>query len=111
MTQDSIDEKDREQQKTRWLRGLFMLLFLIVYEIAQLLLVATAVVQFLFSVITGKSNYNLRNFGSSLGQYARQIIDYVTYNSAVRPFPFTEWPVPEAADEVIESPPPNDSSS
>lgn len=109
------DVDQTEQSKNRWLRGLFMLLFLIVYEIAEVILITLTVVQFLFSVITGNDNNNLRSFGNSLGQYVKQIVGYLTYNSEERPFPFAEWPVPESgklsdSDATGDEPPPTTGS-
>ena len=91
------------KSETQWLRGLFMLLYFVVYEITEMIVIFVSVLQFLFSIITGRYNENLRRFGSSLGKYAREIIDYITYNSEIKPFPFAEWPVPEEAPPEIES--------
>ena len=49
----------------QWLRGLYMLLFLIIQEITKVLINTVAVVQFVFAILTGKGNSNLTQFGNS----------------------------------------------
>ncbi|MCB1662591.1 MAG: DUF4389 domain-containing protein [Pseudomonadales bacterium] len=86
------DINENIKSEKQWLRGLFMILFLVVYEIAEMVLVAVTLVQFLFSIITGSNNANLRQFGDSLAQFAQQTIAFLTYNSETKPFPFADWP-------------------
>ena len=51
--------------------------------------------QFLHVLFTGQSNPRLKDFGLSLARYAYQVLEYLTFNTEVRPFPFdTEWPAP-----------------
>jgi len=78
-----------------WLRGLFMALFLLIYGVAEMLLTAVVLLQFLFALVTGEKNQRLISFGKSLSIFVYQIILYWTYNSEEKPFPFTSWPVDE----------------
>jgi len=78
-----------------WLRGLFMALFLLIYGVAEILLTAVVLLQFLFALVTGEKNQRLISFGKSLSIFVYQIILYWTYNSEEKPFPFTSWPVEE----------------
>ena len=80
-----------------WVRGLFMLLFLLIYGVTEVLVSAVVVLQFFFVLFSGEQNVRLREFGSSLSAYVYQIMSYWTYNSEEKPFPFGEWPGP--ADE------------
>jgi hypothetical protein len=46
-------------------------------------------------LFTGKPNERLKDTGLSLAQYVYQVIEYLTFNTEVRPFPFdAEWPAP-----------------
>jgi len=95
---------DNIKSEKQWLRALFMLLFCLIYEIAKILIFFTAVLQFLFAIIGGKANDQLQRFGSSMAQYAHQIVRYLTYVDDKRPFPFSDWPEPEGVDsEVIDN--------
>ena len=80
------------KSKSVWLRGFFMLLFAVLYGVAEFILAVVAIFQFGAALITGKPNDNAVRFGNSLGQYIFQIAQYVTFNSEVKPFPFSSWP-------------------
>jgi len=77
---------------TQWLRLVFMALFAVLLYLAFIVFSVLVVVQFLFALITGKDNVNLRHFGDALSQYIFQILQYLSYNSWDKPFPFAEWP-------------------
>jgi hypothetical protein len=47
-------------------------------------------------LITANTSERLRAFGASLGEYLRQIVRFITYNSEDMPFPFADWPEPDA---------------
>lgn len=75
-----------------WLRGLFMLLFAVIFNIAEILLGAVVVFQFLHVLVTGRPMSRLVAFGDSLGRFIYQILRYLTFNTEHRPFPFADWP-------------------
>ncbi len=78
-----------------WLRLLFMFFFGICMQLSRFILWPVVVLQFLFSLITGSDNQNLRSFGSSLSQYIYQVCKFLTFNTEEKPFPFADWPEPE----------------
>lgn len=82
-----------------WIRLLFMVFFAFVLQIASVVIGAVVVVQFLFALVTGKANDNLRQLGSSLSQFIAQTLNFLTYNSEQKPFPFADWPTSEQQDE------------
>lgn len=75
-----------------WLRGLFMLLFVLIYSVTEVIVLVVVVLQFLFVLFTGKQNIRLKDLGEGLSIFVYQIMSYWTYNSEVRPFPFAQWP-------------------
>lgn len=75
-----------------WLRLVFMVLFVILLEIAGVVILATIVLQFLFAIITGSPNDNLRQLGSQIASYIYQTLQFLIYNTEEKPFPFAEWP-------------------
>ena len=85
-----------------WLRGLFILLFAFLLVVARVVTGAVVVIQFLFTVFTGRTNENLQYFGAGLAQFIFQTLMYVTYNSDVKPFPFSPWPEVEHANAEYE---------
>ncbi|WHI48172.1 DUF4389 domain-containing protein [Microbulbifer sp. JMSA004] len=82
----------------QWVRLIYMVLFAVCLQVAAWLLMAVVILQFLFSIISGKSNDNLRRFGDQLASYVYQAIQFLIYNSDEKPFPFAEWPESEVED-------------
>ena len=85
-----------------WVRGLYILMFVFMLVVARFVTVAVVVIQFLFTVFTGQTNDNLRNFGASLARYVYGCLLFVTYNSDDKPFPFSEWPAAEDSVKAVE---------
>jgi hypothetical protein len=83
---------ERIQQKDKWMRALFMLLFFIVLWVLKILFYSVVLLQFILVLITDKTNENLLQFSKSLSTYSYQIYLFLTYNSDERPFPFGSWP-------------------
>ena len=75
-----------------WLRGLHMLLFVIAYTVAEIMLAAIIIFQFLSSLITARVNDRLLKLGQQLGTYIYQLLLFFTFNSEERPYPFAAWP-------------------
>jgi hypothetical protein len=75
-----------------WLRGLNMILFLIAYNIAEVIIVFLAFFQFITVLFTGRVNEHVLQFGKNLSVYAFEIFEFLTFNTDVRPFPFLPWP-------------------
>jgi hypothetical protein len=90
--QASAAPRGRRTHKESWVRGLYILLFMLVYSAVQTVVTAVVVLQFAWSLIDGKPNARLTALGRSIGDYAREIIAYVTYASNDKPFPVGPWP-------------------
>ncbi len=78
-----------------WLRVFFIVVFAFVYWVVNWVLAAVVLVQILWSLITANTSERLRAFGASLGEFLRQIVRFITYNSDDMPFPFADWPEPD----------------
>jgi len=91
-----------EHVKSRrtWLRLVFMLLFALIFYISELVLFAVAALQFLWKLFTGNVNGRLTAFGANLGEFLRQVVLFLTFNTERMPFPFNDWPdvAPEPDD-------------
>lgn len=75
-----------------WIRLLFMILFALALQVASIVMTALVVVQFLFALITGNDNQQLRKFGDSLSIFIFDTLQFLIYNSEEKPFPFSDWP-------------------
>lgn len=88
----SNEIKENLKQQTIWLRGLYMLMFALFYSVAEFVLFAVVIFQFLFKLFTGNSNPRLLMLGQSLATYIYQVLQFLTFNSEYQPYPFNEWP-------------------
>jgi len=73
-------------------RVIYMVLFAVVFWILCWTLAISTVLQLVLRVLNGKPNADLVKFGASLGRYAQQLIEYLTFGTDRLPFPFTQWP-------------------
>ncbi|WP_226665028.1 DUF4389 domain-containing protein [Microbulbifer aggregans] len=81
-----------------WIRLVYMVLFAVLLEIAGFVMLAVVIAQFLFNIITGSANDNLRRLGDQLASYIYQTLQFLIYNTEDKPFPFSEWPESEVDD-------------
>lgn len=80
------------------LRVLWMLLFLLVWQVAVPLLGILAVAQLLYRLFYGAPSAHFMNFGDSLSQYLAQIGRFAVFHSDEKPWPMADWPQARAAD-------------
>lgn len=92
---DNNEIKSNLLSVPHWIRLVFMVLFALVLQVVGSVVMLLVFVQFLFSLITGKSNSALQELGSSLSKFIYQALAFLTYNSEEKPFPFADWPTPE----------------
>ncbi len=85
----SNDLSTSGEKRSLWVRVLLMGL---AFHIAVTILGALALVQLLFAAVGDGPNERLQHFGRGLGQYLRQITDFVSFASEEAPFPFSDWP-------------------
>ena len=84
--------KSNIQSSETWQRALFMLLFAIIWTVTETLLFLLALFQLGSALLTGKVNANVGQLGNMIGRYLYQIVQFVTFNSDEKPFPFGPWP-------------------
>lgn len=83
-------------RRETWLRGLFIVLFSIIYSAAGMVLTAVVIFQFVSMLVSGTRNSRLLVFGQQLSTYLYQVLLYVTFNRDQRPWPFDDaWPTIE----------------
>ena len=80
------------------LRVLWMLLFLLVWQIAVPLLGILVVAQLLYRLFYGAPSSHFMNFGDSLSQYLNQIGRFAVFNTDAKPWPIADWPTARIAD-------------
>ena len=92
---DSAFDKDtviKELKEKDWgtvvLRGVFMLIFGILCQLALYVVFVLAVVQFLIMIGTGKPNPSITAAIATAASYMRQTMDYLSFKTEEKPFPF-----------------------
>lgn len=86
--------KSNLMSSKHWLRLVHMILFSFGLYVALVVMLILVSMQFMFAMITGNDNDNLRKFGDSLSKFIFQALQFLTYNTEEKPFPFMDWPEP-----------------
>jgi hypothetical protein len=89
---EKTDIKKNIKDKSNWTRLVFMVLFVVAYTVAEIVFFTLVVFQFLSKVLSGSLNENVSKFSVSLIAYIKQILEYLSYASQTRPYPFSDWP-------------------
>ena len=89
---DTEELKENFFNLGKWLRLLWIALFLFIYGWASVALYIFAVLQFLFNLVTDSPNKSLVELASALREWLVQIINFVTYQEKEKPYPFSEIP-------------------
>jgi hypothetical protein len=84
--------KENVTRRSIWLRLVFMIIMSAACSVAEIVILAVVVFQFLASLITGQPNDQLARFGRNLARYLQQIIVFMTFTTEEKPFPFAPWP-------------------
>jgi hypothetical protein len=92
------DPKVEAKYESILLRVLWMIVFLLVWQVAQFILGAVVLVQLIYRLFYGAPSASLMNFGDSLSQYLAQIGRFGTFHSDQKPWPFADWPTPRTPE-------------
>ena len=74
-----------------WMRALWMLVFAILFGIGESVLLAVAVIQFLWMIFSKNKNTQLVSFGQDLGRWLQDVARFQTGVSDDKPFPWRKW--------------------
>lgn len=77
--------------KSVWLRGLWMLVLAVLFGIAETVLLAAAVIQFLWMVFAKEKNRFIADFGKDLSAWLSKTARFQTGASDEKPFPWSSW--------------------
>ena len=92
------DSKSETQYESILLRVLWMIVYLLVWQVAQFILGAVVLVQLIYRLIYGAPSASLMNFGDSLSQFLAQIGRFGTFHSDQKSWPFADWPAPRTPE-------------
>lgn len=89
------DQFEVSSKESSFVRGAYMLLFVIINNIAGSLLYILVLFQFLYKLVTGHKSEAVLTFSGQLNHYIYQTGRFASYQSDEKPFPFATWPVAE----------------
>lgn len=84
----------RRTRPQELIRGLFMILFFVVARVVEALVALLAVFQLLCALAVRRPNGNVLRFGKELSRYIAAIVEFLTYGTDEKPWPFAPWPGP-----------------
>jgi len=84
-------EQPEGLDKQIWLRGLWMLLFAMLFSLAGTILGVSAVIQFLWMLIAKEKNPLLSEFGRDMGKWLHDVALFQTGATEEKPFPWKKW--------------------
>jgi hypothetical protein len=93
--------KESLTRSSTWMRGVFMLLFVVIYGFAEAIWFLVVVFQFVHALVTGKPNLSLMEFSENLCAYIYEILLFLSFNTEERPFPFAPWPAEGHFDDGL----------
>lgn len=97
-----MDIKENAKNVDVWTRGLFILVYGVIFYFLFFLIWLVVIFQFIMKLITTELNEQLLDFCDSLNQYVLQILSYITFKSEERPFPFSPWPASQQKNQALE---------
>lgn len=96
-----MNESRIQKNESILLRILWMLAYLVVWQVAELVLAAVVLIQLVYRLFYGAPSLSLMNLGDSLSQFLAQIGRFGTFHTDQKPWPFADWPVPRSPDGEI----------
>lgn len=88
-------EDDEDEIENIWLRGVWMVLFVMLFWVARGLLMIAGLIQFFWMLFAGEKNKHIAGFGEDLGDWMARATLFVAGSTEDRPFPFDRWGIPD----------------
>ena len=96
-------KKEELLKPSKWIRLLFMVVYSLIIEIIALPLILILIfLQFLFHLIAGSPNNQIKNITNWLIGFLTESFEYLTYKTEQKPFPFDQDDAVESNDDVEE---------
>jgi len=93
-----LNESKFKQHESILLRILWMVVFVVVWQVAEIVLAVVVLVQLAYRLFYGAPSPSLMSFGDSLSQFLAQIGRFGTFHTDQKPWPFADWPAPRAPE-------------
>jgi hypothetical protein len=91
------------KEESTWLRLVFIILFAILFNLAEVVLTAVVVVQFLSTLVRGKPVSQITVFGQNLSTFVYEMLLFLTFRTDDMPWPISAWPSGPPSDAAGET--------
>lgn len=91
-----MSDSNLKRHESIVLRILWMLVFLVVWQLAEIVLAGVVLLQLGYRLFYGAPSASLMSFGDSLSQFLAHIGRFGTFHTDQKPWPFADWPTPRA---------------
>jgi len=96
-------KKEELLKPSKWIRLVFMVVYSLIIEIIALPLILILIfLQFLFHLIAGSPNNQIKNITNWLIDFLKDSFEYLTYKTEQKPFPFDQDDAIESNDDIEE---------
>lgn len=96
-------KKEELLKPGKWIRLVFMVVYSLIIEIIALPLILILIfLQFLFHLIAGSPNNQIKNITNWLIDFLKDSFEYLTYKTEQKPFPFDQDDAIESNDDIEE---------
>ena len=96
-------KKEELLKPGKWIRLVFMVVYSLIIEIIALPLILILIfLQFLFHLIAGSPNNQIKNITNWLIDFLKESFEYLTYKTEQKPFPFDQDDTIESNDDIEE---------
>jgi len=96
-------KKEELLKPGKWIRLVFMVVYSLIIEIIALPLILILIfLQFLFHLIAGSPNNQIKNITNWLIDFLKDSFEYLTYKTEQKPFPFDQDDTIESNDDIEE---------
>ncbi|MEG3617906.1 DUF4389 domain-containing protein [Magnetovibrio sp. PR-2] len=94
LDQDAHSTRDNLSDQATWMRLVYMLLFVVAFNLAEILIAAIAIFQFLKVLFTKEPNEKLKSLGGDLAVYIGDMTKFLTFQTDKMPYPVSDWGEP-----------------
>ncbi|MFK8067286.1 MAG: DUF4389 domain-containing protein [Gammaproteobacteria bacterium] len=96
-----MNELEKTNDESDLMRLLYMFLFAVLFNVSEFVIYAIMVIQFVLRIATGKMNDQLLSLGQNIARYASQLIEYLTFITDEKPYPFSPWPGDKTKNKIL----------
>lgn len=96
--ENTLNASNFNSHESILLRILWMVVFVVVWQVAEIVLVVVVLVQLGYRLVYGAPSLSLMSFGDSLSQFLAHIGRFGTFHTDQKPWPFADWPAPRAPE-------------